>query len=455
MSDFVMGLGMLTVFASIALFIVDLVKLVKKLPARISYSLMLFVAGWFIAFFGAATSIGMFLVILAIGVIIEWTIYAISKALRKPSKYATDNDKANLKITKDLKPNLIVKDSEAEKTKITDNKKSAISENVQEKISTLKSSTDKIISDAVLKDCVLNPKTPKIPKYQQFLSKHGVDIEDVSDTKLKDCVVFDLETTELGYENDEIIHVAAVKVKDDQVIDQFNSYVKPKKSIPSYITKITGITDADVANADPITEVMPKFNEFVDDATLVGHNIIQFDIPFVVNNGFAQKHIKAIDTLRMVRRIRDDFPVALKDMKFATLKEYFGLGNKPHTSLEDCKTNLVIYQKLRDHDLEYKVPICQEPDSELKGLTFVLTGIFDKPNKDIKAEIEAHGGCVTGSVSTKTDYLIDGVQPAKILKNGKYSANEWRARELQMDKGKIQIIAYPYLEQLISDRKAD
>jgi len=42
----------------------------------------------------------------------------------------------------------------------------------------------------------------------------------------------------------------------------------------------------------------------------------------------------------------------------------------------------------------------------VKDKVFVITGKLSKKRDDIKAEIEAHGGKVTGSVSSKTTYLI-------------------------------------------------
>ena len=46
--------------------------------------------------------------------------------------------------------------------------------------------------------------------------------------------------------------------------------------------------------------------------------------------------------------------------------------------------------------------------TSLEGRTFVITGSLEHyaNRKDLKAEIEAEGGKVAGSVSAKTDYLI-------------------------------------------------
>ena len=55
----------------------------------------------------------------------------------------------------------------------------------------------------------------------------------------------------------------------------------------------------------------------------------------------------------------------------------------------------------------------------LAGLTFVISGVFNKLSRDgAKDLIEAHGGKTSGSVSGKTDYLLagEGMGPAKLQK---------------------------------------
>ena len=47
-----------------------------------------------------------------------------------------------------------------------------------------------------------------------------------------------------------------------------------------------------------------------------------------------------------------------------------------------------------------------EAVSSLEGLVFVITGKLSRKRDDIKADIEAKGGKVTGSVSSKTSYLV-------------------------------------------------
>lgn len=47
-------------------------------------------------------------------------------------------------------------------------------------------------------------------------------------------------------------------------------------------------------------------------------------------------------------------------------------------------------------------------DGPLSGKTIVITGTLSEPRERIKARLEALGAKVTGSVSTKTDYVLAG-----------------------------------------------
>ena len=56
-----------------------------------------------------------------------------------------------------------------------------------------------------------------------------------------------------------------------------------------------------------------------------------------------------------------------------------------------------------------QLSVVSEQSSTLDGLTFVITGTLPSMSRDeAKAFIQSHGGKVTGSVSSKTDYLLAG-----------------------------------------------
>ena len=71
-------------------------------------------------------------------------------------------------------------------------------------------------------------------------------------------VIFDLETTGRSRYTSEIIELAAI-ISDNNVIQvedaSFVDFVKPQSKIPNYITSITSITNQDVKDAKPFSEI--------------------------------------------------------------------------------------------------------------------------------------------------------------------------------------------------------
>lgn len=102
-------------------------------------------------------------------------------------------------------------------------------------------------------------------------------------------IAFDLETTGLDSQKDEIVEFGAVKFtvesKNGQItpkkIGEFQSLVKPSMMIPAQATEINGITNAMVDNAPGVADVLRKFTAFCgQDTYWVAHNA-EFDASFL------------------------------------------------------------------------------------------------------------------------------------------------------------------------------
>ncbi len=91
---------------------------------------------------------------------------------------------------------------------------------------------------------------------------------------------FDTETSGAWPIGDEICEVAAVKWKNGQIIDQFQSLVKVTKPMSDFIITIHGISNEMVADAPTMAQVIPKFREFIEGSVMVAHHA-PFDLGFL------------------------------------------------------------------------------------------------------------------------------------------------------------------------------
>jgi DNA polymerase-3 subunit epsilon len=154
------------------------------------------------------------------------------------------------------------------------------------------------------------------------------------------CVV-DLETTGSGGE-DTITEIGAVKVRGGEVVGEFQTLVNPHTHIPALIAVLTGITDAMVAEAPGLAEVLPSWLAFAGDAVLVAHNA-PFDIGFLKRacqaHGHAWPGNEVVDTVGFARQalLRDEVP----NVRLGTLAVLARSATTPnHRALSDARATV-------------------------------------------------------------------------------------------------------------------
>ncbi len=168
-------------------------------------------------------------------------------------------------------------------------------------------------------------------------------------------VVFDIETTGLSKETESITEIGAVKVVDGKIIDRFSTFVNPERPIPTEITKLTGITNEMVADAPVITEILPKFLEFCQDAVLVAHNA-NFDTGFIRLNAERKCGIEVkntvLDTLELSRALLPE----LKKHKLDIVCEQLGVSLEGHhRAVNDAEATAEVFLKFIDMLVEKEI----------------------------------------------------------------------------------------------------
>ncbi len=171
-----------------------------------------------------------------------------------------------------------------------------------------------------------------------------------------ECVVFDIETTGLSVQNCKITEIGAVKIKNGEVLDRFNTFVNPEVPIPQEIVELTGITDEMVADAPCVHDALVDFFAFIGNdrvshdspyPLLIAHNA-NFDIGFIryfaQESGLPFKN-PYLDTVALSKHVNPE----LKSHKLDVIAKHYELGEfNHHRACDDAEMLAQIYFAMVD-----------------------------------------------------------------------------------------------------------
>ena len=169
-----------------------------------------------------------------------------------------------------------------------------------------------------------------------------LDLDDADD------VVVDVETTGQRISETGVTEIGAVRLRGLRPIDRFDRLVNPGRPIPPYVAQLTGISDAMVAEAPPLEQVLPDFERFARGALLVAHNAA-FDAALL--DHYARKTLgkplglPAVCTLKLARR----WLPTLERVSLDALREHFAIepgDGARHRALADAELTAQVFIRL-------------------------------------------------------------------------------------------------------------
>jgi DNA polymerase-3 subunit epsilon len=151
-------------------------------------------------------------------------------------------------------------------------------------------------------------------------------------------VVVDLETTGLRPGQSRICEIGAVRVDGLVSAGTFETLVDPGEPLPRLVASLTGIADADLAEAPGPAEAVRRFLAFAGDSVLVAHNA-RFDLAFLDREveRLTGRRVAApvVDTVGLARRL---LAGRVSRASLASLSHFFGTSVRPcHRALPDAQ----------------------------------------------------------------------------------------------------------------------
>lgn len=160
-------------------------------------------------------------------------------------------------------------------------------------------------------------------------------------------VAFDLETTGLSEEQDEIIEVGAVKIRNHKIVGKYNQIINPHRPLKQQIVELTGINQEMVDRGREKEDVIREFYDFCDGYPLLGHNVM-FDYRFMktamkqYDIGFEKQ---GVDTFGLAKVLLKD-KVQRKSLE--SLCNYYGYVNEAaHRAYHDALATVVVFEKMQ------------------------------------------------------------------------------------------------------------
>lgn len=162
----------------------------------------------------------------------------------------------------------------------------------------------------------------------------------------KQYIVLDIETTWLSKYKHQITEIAAIKIDGDKIIGEYQTLINPQRNIPSWITRLTGISNEMVKNAPTISEILSDFLNFIEDNIIVAHNS-SFDYWFLSENIYKHRAFWLENPVICTRKLTSRLIPELPKKNLWSICDYMWLTNKnAHRAMWDTIVTVEVFKNL-------------------------------------------------------------------------------------------------------------
>jgi|GEM_PF-853890 len=175
----------------------------------------------------------------------------------------------------------------------------------------------------------------------------GLEIADF----LPNYVALDIETTDLDVETNDIVEVAAIRVREGRCVDHFEVLVKPAKPVSREAEAVHGLKKEDLERAPQFEQILPGLLDFIGEDRLVAHNGYNFDF-ICLNRKIQEAGYKRLDkrrffdTLPMAQRL---FPNQGASIDALAARFQIETGQR-HRAYDDTRCLVDIFERLKQEN---------------------------------------------------------------------------------------------------------
>lgn len=176
-----------------------------------------------------------------------------------------------------------------------------------------------------------------------------MNLKELQNTHLRDITfsIVDTETTGMYAEFNKIMDIGIVTVRNNEILDKWETLIDPEQQIPYWITEFTNLDDYKLRGKPKFADVIEDINRRIENTVFVAHNV-GFDYWFLhhefkrANKAFG---LPKLCTVQLSRKLLPHLQYANLDL----LAEYYNLKiENRHRALPDAEATAVIFNNLME-----------------------------------------------------------------------------------------------------------